>query len=110
MNNILKIIMLTIFSFIIIIGLIFGGNYFGWWSYNFFAPKYATTQEKIFTNSVEYKQGKLQELQDAENHYYTATPVQQAAMRSFLIDEFSAYHGTLTPQLQSFYNKLQQSQ
>lgn len=109
MKSFISEIGVIILSLIIIVGLTFGGNYLGWWNYNFFAPKYAQTQEKIFTHSVEYKQGKLQELQDAENHYYTATPTQQAAMRSFLIDEFAAYHGTLTPQLQSFYNKLQQS-
>ena len=89
---------------------IFGISYAGWEMYNFFAPKYASTQSLVFHHSPEYVHGKIQELQELESRYDVATPTQKTALRSVIIDEFSQYNGRLTPQLQQFYHKIQAEQ
>ena len=89
---------------------IFGLSYAGWGMYNFFAPKYASTQSLVFHHSPEYVHGKIQELIGLESRYDTANPTQKAALRSVIIDEFSQYNGRITPQLQHFYHKIQAEQ
>lgn len=105
-----KYALLALVGIAALFAVAFGGQYFGWWSYNFFAPKYAATQSLVFHHSPEYVHGKIQELQGLESRYIMATPTQKAMLRSVILDEFSQYNGPLTPQLQDFYSKIKAEQ
>jgi hypothetical protein len=93
----------TVVLFILLaIAALFGANYLGWFGYNYFAPKYAATQSLVFHHSPEYIHGKIAELESLESRYIVATPVQQAELRSVILDEFYAYKGPVPKNLQVF--------
>ncbi len=106
---------LTILAFVVLtaavlmsVGIL--GMYMNWWSYNYFAPKFAQTQSKVFHNSPEYIHGKIQMLTALEERYVVANPTQKAALRSVIIDEFNQYNGPMPSNLKQFYNKIEQEQ
>ncbi|MHB1952347.1 MAG: hypothetical protein ACYCOU_01245 [Sulfobacillus sp.] len=90
----------------VVIAAVFGLNYFGYFNYRFFAPKYAAVQSQVFHQSPEYVHGKIQELTGLESRYVMANKAQKAALRSVIIDEFAAYHGRLPAHLRRFYRRL----
>lgn len=93
----------------LVLCLVFGLNYFGYVNFAFFAPKYAAVQNKVFHNSPAYTQGMQQQLTELEEQYVqdTGNKVKRAELRSVIIDQFSAYHGPLTPSLKKFYTEIQ---
>jgi hypothetical protein len=105
----MKIVVAVIGAIVVVLCLVFGLNYFGYANFSFFAPKYAAVQNKVFHNSPAYTQGMQQQLLASEEQYVqdAGNHEKRAAMRSLIIDQFSAYHGPLTPSLKKFYAEIQ---
>lgn len=99
---------LAVFGFIVgILALtwIAQGNEF--FLYQFFAPRQAAVERKVFEQTKSYNQGMLQELENMEFQYMQATPVQQAALADIILHRAADFpEENLTPELRSFISKL----
>lgn len=104
----MKTILIILAAIIILIPIGFLGNYYSWWSYNYFAPKYATTQNKIFMHGTPYMRGKIRDLADYQSQYMEAkTKSERATLRATIIYEYKIFPiSQLPPHLQRFYRMI----
>ena len=103
--------MKDVLSGIVIIALViaglFGLSYFGWATYNYFAPKYEQTRRDVFEKSRAFNEGMIRDLENLKMQYGQATPEQQAGLRAMILHRFSVYPTEqLPPDLQLFYSQL----
>jgi hypothetical protein len=75
--------------------------------YNYFGPKYAATERKIFEETKSYNDGMIRDLENLMMQYQTAKPEQQEALKAVVIHRFSVYQIDKLPvHLQQFYTSL----
>jgi hypothetical protein len=90
-----------------IVLLISGLSYVGWYSYDYFAPKYRATENKVFKESEQYNDGMLRDLENLEMEYTNADQAHKDALRSIVLHRFSVYDENRLPyNLRSFYDQL----
>jgi hypothetical protein len=92
-----------------IIGLIiilFVLQYLGWVNFNYFAIKYAETQNTIYRHNPAFTEGMEMQLSEMQQQYImTKTSSGRAALRGMIVHEFRDYNvNTLPPNLRKFYN------
>lgn len=78
----------------VIIGIVFGGNALGLWSYSFFAPKYENVRRDVFENTQSYVEGKRQSLTNYYDDFRKASPAEKSAIRKLMMQEFSNFDVT----------------
>lgn len=86
-------IVLWFFAFLLfLLTLDFGGNYYGLFSYGFFAPKMETVRRKTFENTQSYVQGKIQDLSNYKLQVDTTKDLaNKAAIRSVIRAQFANF-------------------
>lgn len=91
----MKEIVIAIFGFLAILVVMLGlawvvtGNDF--FLYQYFAPKKAEVERKVFENTTSYNQGMIQELQNMQFEYIKADKDGKAAMKSIILHRAAAY-------------------
>jgi len=79
----------------VIIGLLlldFLGNYYGLFTYGFFAPKMENVRRKTFENTQSYVQGKIQDLSNYKlQSDTTKDPDKKAAIRAVIRSQFANF-------------------
>jgi hypothetical protein len=87
--------------------IITGLTYLGWYSYDYFAPKYRATDNKVFKESEQYNDGMLRDLENLQMQYTDADQAHKDALRAIILHRFSVYDENRLPyNLRSFYNQL----
>jgi len=90
-----------------IVLLIAGLSYIGWYSYDYFAPKYRATDNKVFKESEQYNDGMVRDLENLQMEYMNADKDHQQALRAIILHRFSVYPEDKMPaNLRNFYNQL----
>ena len=85
----------------------FALNYADWASYDFFAPKYRQTENKVFKESEQYNDGMIRDLSELQRQYVTATADEKAALRPIIRHRFEVYDENRLPaDLRSFYDSI----
>ena len=85
----------------------FGLTYLGWASYDYFAPKYRQTDNKVFKESEQYNDGMVRDLENLQMEYTNGDAGQKQALRAIILHRFSVYdENRLPPNLRNFYNEL----
>jgi len=107
----MKYIGYGILGIILICGLSFGLNYFGFVQFQFFAPKYEDVKREIFENTQGYVEGKRQEALKYRLEYMRADSSSKQAIKATIVQSFANFdESKLSPELQNFvrdmkYNK-----
>jgi hypothetical protein len=65
--------------------------------YRYFAPKVVAVQRQVFEQSYSYNSGMARDLQNARLEYIKATPEEQAAIASVILQRFAGYDETQLP-------------
>jgi hypothetical protein len=77
------------------------GNEF--FMYQYFAPRQAAVERRVFEETKSYNQGMIQELQNMQFQYVQAKPEQQAILASIILHRTADYDiSKLPPDLRSF--------
>jgi len=91
----------------VFIALIFGLTFLGWMSYDYFAPKYRATDNKVFKESEQYNDGMIRDLESLQMEYISADQSHKDALRAIVLHRFSVYpEDKMPPNLRNFYNDL----
>jgi hypothetical protein len=94
-------------GFVGIVVLIGGLSYLGWASYDYFAPKYRATDNKVFKESEQYNDGMVRDLENLQMEYTDADQAHKDALRAIVLHRFSVYpEDKMPPNLRNFYNQL----
>ena len=97
----------TTFGMIVFVFLMFGFAYVGWVSYDYFAPKYRATDNKVFKESEQYNDGMIRDLENLQLEYINADKEHKDALRAIVLHRFSVYPEDKMPaNLRNFYNDL----
>lgn len=80
---------LALIVFFLGIAWIATGNEF--FIYQYFAPKRAEVERKVFENTKSYRQGMIQELQNMQMEYIKGTDSQKTSMRSIILHRASDF-------------------
>lgn len=76
----------------------------GYWSYNYFAPRYEQVRYNTFKESQSYNDAMLRDLQNIRMEYIKANDEQKAALRAIAIHRFEVYDiNRLPDDLRQFY-------
>lgn len=104
----LKGIVSFLFYGILGAAVIFGLSYGSYRAYEFFAPRYAAVDNKVFHETQAYNDGMLRDLEDIKLQYVSAKPEQKEALRAVALHRFSIYPRERMPaDLRDFYEKLE---
>jgi hypothetical protein len=107
MKEFFEYITSSILALIIFVLLILGFSYVGWLSYDYFAPKYRATENKVFKESEQYNDGMVRDLENLQMEYMNADKDHQQALRAIILHRFSVYPEDKMPaNLRNFYNQL----
>ena len=107
MKNLFEGIFASITGIIIFVLVIFGLSYGGWASYNYFAPKYRATDNKVFKESEQYNDGMIRDLENLQLEYVNTDAAHKDAIRAIVLHRFSVYpEDKMPPNLRNFYNDL----
>ena len=91
----------------VFIALIFSLTFLGWMSYDYFAPKYRATDNKVFKESEQYNDGMIRDLESLQMEYISADQPHKDALRAIVLHRFSVYsEEKMPPNLRNFYNDL----
>ena len=104
MNKKVKIFGLSVATFGIIVGVIFGIGLMGLGYYKFFAPRYQNVERQIFENTKSYVQGVQQDLGKYYLEYQKGTGEEKAAIRATIQMRFAEVDSSKlqSPQLRAF--------
>ena len=92
---------------VVFLSAIFGLNYYGLFSYSFFAPRYENVRRKTFENTKSYNQGMQQELQKYYIEYSKSDENGKQAIASVIRHQYADYDMTRLPShLQSFVQSI----
>ena len=92
--------------FLIFTGVAVFSYFFGWFLYNWIAPKYVHTDYKVFQQSQSYQQGMIKDLQNMRMRYLNpkTTKEEKEAIQATVMQRFGGFdYQTLPPDLQQFY-------
>jgi hypothetical protein len=94
----------AVFVFVIfIIACTFGGFY----SYQYFAPKYRAVDNQVFKQSEQYNDGMIRDLENLQMEYVKADDTGKQSLRAIVLHRFSVYPEDRMPaNLRNFYNSL----
>ena len=82
-------------------------TYLGWMSYDYFAPKYRQSENKVFKESEQYNDGMVRDLENLQMQYMEADQPHKDALRSIVLHRFSVYdQNRLPPNLWNFYQQV----
>lgn len=74
---------------------------------SFFAPRQENVRRHVFEETKSYNQGMVQELENLQAQYITATPEQKAGLRAIILHRAADYPADrLPPDLRSFIDGL----
>lgn len=91
------------------VGWVAEGNSF--FLYKYFAPKQEQVRYDVYKQSQSYNDSTAKDVADYELQYLHATPDQQPAIASVILQEVSSYDTTkLPPAQQAFINQLRAKQ
>ena len=97
----------SVFGIFMFVLLIAGTSYLGWMSYDYFAPKYRATENKVFKQSEQYNDGMIRDLENLQMQYMEADQPHKDALRSIVMHRFFVYdQERMTPELRNFYQQL----
>lgn len=99
-------ILLGILVLGLLVGLGWAATYNQWLMYNFFGIRFENTRRQIFEHSHAYNQGMIQELENMEAQYVTATPEQKQLLGAVILQRVGEYPNELPPDLQNFVNQI----
>jgi len=96
----------TVFvSVMVIIACTFAGFY----SYQYFAPKYRAVDNQVFKQSEQYNDGMIRDLENLQIEYVKADYTGKQSLRSIILHRFSVYPEDKMPtNLRNFYNSLKE--
>jgi hypothetical protein len=103
-----KIILIVILSFIGLVVLDFGGEYYGLIKLGFFGPKRENVKRTIFENTQSYVEGKRQDALKYRLEYLKEKdPVAKEAIRMTIVQSFANFdESKLEPELASFIHDM----
>lgn len=97
----------SVLALVVFVLVILGFSYLGWASYDYFAPKYRATENKVFKESEQYNDGMVRDLENLQMEYMNADKDHQQALRAIILHRFSVYPEDKMPaNLRNFYNQL----
>lgn len=111
MKETLKVVSGGIAAIVVILALVwvFQGNDF--FMAKVFNPKYEQVRRDTFVQSQAYNEGMAKEVENYHLQYVTATPDQQKALASVILQQVSGYDTSkLPPADQLFINQLRSQQ
>jgi len=109
MKEFFKVAFSSAVGLVAFVSLICGLSYLGWASYDYFAPKYRATENKVFKESEQYNDGMIRDLENLQMEYMNADADHKLALRAIILHRFSVYDENRLPyNLRSFYNQLKQ--
>jgi len=89
------------------LALITGMTFAGYYSYDYFAPKYRAVDNKVFKESEQYNDGMIRDLENLQLEYINADKEHKDALRAITLHRFSVYPEDKMPaNLRNFYNDL----
>jgi hypothetical protein len=107
MKELFEGIFASVTGIIVFILMIAGMSYLGWVSYDYFAPKYRATDNKVFKESEQYNDGMVRDLENLQMEYMNADQAHKDALRAIVLHRFSVYpEDKMPPNLRNFYNQL----
>ena len=107
MRDFFEAVFASVFGIIAFILVIAGCSYLGWLSYDYFAPKYMATDNKVFHESQQYNDGMVRDLENLQMEYMNADADHKQALRAIILHRFSVYPEEKMPaNLRNFYNQL----
>ena len=107
MKDFFEALFSTLAGIVVFILFIAGCSYLGWASYDYFAPKYTATNNKVFHESQQYNDGMIRDLENLQMEYETADVDHKQALRAIILHRFSIYPEEKMPaNLRNFYNQL----
>jgi hypothetical protein len=71
--------------------------FIGYYSYQYFAPKYMEVQHKVFKESTSYNDGMLRDLENLMLEYQNADASHKEAIKAIVIHRFSVYDTNRLP-------------
>lgn len=107
MKKVIVVICSIIIAAVAVIGLTWGGNILGLWSYSFFAPKYENVKREVFENTQSYVEGKRQALTKYYNEYRNSDSTDKIALRQIVLQDFANFNlEYLTPVQREWYREI----
>ena len=107
MKDLFAGIFASVTGIVLFVLFIFGMSYLGWASYDYFAPKYRQTDNKVFKESEQYNDGMIRDLESLQMEYINADQSHKDALRAIVLHRFSVYPEDKMPSnLRNFYNDL----
>lgn len=91
----------------LIVGVVWGGNMLGLWSYSFFAPKYENARRNVFENTQSYVEGKRQSITKYYDEYRRSDSTDKTVIRQLVLQDFANFNlDYLTPVQRQWYNEI----
>ena len=88
---------------LLIVVAMFGSYY----AYDYFAPKYRATDNKVFKESEQYNDGMIRDLENLQVEYINGDADKKQALRAIVLHRFSVYpEDRMPPNLRNFYEQL----
>ena len=107
MKEFFQIVTSSIVGLMLFVMAVVGFGYLGWASYDYFAPKYRATDNKVFKESEQYNDGMIRDLESLQMEYINADQSHKDALRAIVLHRFSVYpEDKMPPNLRNFYNDL----
>jgi hypothetical protein len=87
----------VLISVVFVAGVVASVSFGGFYSFKYFAPKYAEVQNEVFKNSTAYNDGMLRDLENLMREYQSADAAHKEALKSIVIHRFSVYDTNKLP-------------
>jgi hypothetical protein len=107
MRDFFEFVFSSVIGITVFVLFVLGFTYLGWASYDYFAPKYRATDNKVFKESEQYNDGMVRDLENLQVEYINGDADKKQALRAIILHRFSVYpEDKLPPNLRNFYNDL----
>jgi hypothetical protein len=107
MRDFFEFVFSSVIGITVFVLFVLGFTYLGWASYDYFAPKYRATDNKVFKESEQYNDGMVRDLENLQVEYINGDADKKQALRAIFLHRFSVYpEDKLPPNLRNFYNDL----
>jgi hypothetical protein len=108
MKGIAATVVYIVVSVALLFGAVTAGNFFGLWSYSFFAPKYEKARRDVYENTPSFVRGATRDLENLRIEYLSAKNEEHKLVLADTIRHraSSIDRENLTPELRSFLSSL----
>jgi len=97
----------TVMFVVMGIAIMTGLSVLSYQAYDYFAPKYRATDNKVFKESEQYNDGMVRDLENLQLEYMNADKEHKDALRAITLHRFSVYpEEKMPPNLRNFHNDL----